>query len=95
MSNESATPSLRQQLEAQAAKPGPTPLFRVGDTVRILSSLQSNVHAIMDLLGKKGTVVSSRVTWLSKRVCYDVQVGDRIEPFEQDELDWRYVRKSK
>ena len=76
------------------ARPDPPRAFRVGQTVRIRSTITSNVHAIGEMLGKLGTVEAVSVSMIFKRVYYDVRIGERVEPFEEHELDARYIRNS-
>jgi hypothetical protein len=83
--------SFRETIEQQLAKPNPPTLYKVGQTVRIRSTLECNTRAILDILGRVGVV--ERITFGSivKRVMYDVHVGGRVEPFEECELDRRYA----
>ena len=69
-------------------------VFKVGDTVRIKSTLDINIGNIKDMLGQVGTVVKVYCRGVIKNtIMYDVEIGDRIEPFEEHELDCRYVRR--
>jgi hypothetical protein len=65
--------------------------FEVGQTVRIRSTLTVNVHAVVELLGRVGTVESRSRSMISDTRYYNVRVGDRVEPWEEDELDMRYA----
>jgi hypothetical protein len=69
-------------------------VFKVGDTVRIKSTLDINITGVSDLLGKKGTVVKVYCKGIIRNtIMYDVKIDDRIEPFEEHELDCRYVKR--
>lgn len=66
--------------------------FKQGQKVRIKSSLTVNVDGVEDILGKVGTVDEVRmVGMLFPKVEYRVRVGNRVEPFYDDELDMRYA----
>lgn len=70
-------------------------LFDIGQKVRIKSTLQTDTHNVMDLLGEEGTVTKRYTTMLSSSRWYHVKVGNRVEPFEEHELDFRYARNPK
>ncbi len=75
-----------------------TPLWKVNDEVRVLKNMDINVGAVKDFLGKLCTVkrVDVRYGIMSDpRVEYIVQLGNREEPFWEDELDKRIKSKTK
>jgi hypothetical protein len=68
--------------------------FKAGQQVRIKSTLTTNVHAVLDLLGKVGTIEKAYVKgMLDPEIMYDIRVGNRVEPFYEWELDQRYGRR--
>lgn len=68
--------------------------FKVGQKVRILKTLTSDTYNIEDMLGKEGTIIKSYKSGLARINWYNVKIGDRIEPFKEYELDYRYSKKS-
>lgn len=66
-------------------------IFEIGQIVRIKKTLTENVHAVLNMLGATGVVIKRK--YASWNNWYDVQVGKRIEPFKETELDYRYAKK--
>lgn len=89
-------PTLVELIEAALRKPRPRPMFAVGQTVRVKRTLYCNVDGVEDILGAEGVVESIQFGCLNtERVSYKIRFGPhRVEPFDQDELDWRYARKT-
>jgi hypothetical protein len=69
--------------------------FEIGDKVRIKSTLQHDTWAIQDMLGKEGIVICRKHVGFLRECCYDVKIGNRTEPFRDNELDSRYRKKSR
>lgn len=67
--------------------------FKVGQKVRILKTLTSDTYNIEDMLGKEGIIVKSYKAGFTQMNWYNVQIGNRIEPFKEYELDYRYSKK--
>ena len=64
-----------------------------GDKVRVLKNLDINISAVKDYLGKI-CVVEKTVKHIpifnSPKIEYQLRLGDRLEPFWEDELDARF-----
>lgn len=70
--------------------------YEIGQTVRIIKSIETDTYYIQDLLGQKGKIVNRYVTSLYKENKYDVQFDKgRIEPFDESELDARYKKRKR
>lgn len=86
---------IREMIEKAAQSPGPVPIFRVGQKVRIRKTLRSNILGIEDVLGTMGKVESIQVSPIMRRLTYQVRVGPcRVEPFDEDELDSRFATRT-
>lgn len=69
--------------------------FSLGQTVRVLKSLDIDTYYIQDLLGAEGRVERRYTTGLHKDNKYDVRFANgRIETFDESELDRRYAKKA-
>ena len=81
------------QLKAASIKPK----YSVGDTVRVLSTLDENVCAVGEFLGQKCKVEQARVIAGivgEPRIEYQLRLGSRLEPFYEYELDMRIKSKN-
>jgi hypothetical protein len=70
-----------------------TPRWSKGDKVRVLKNLHVNIHNCLDYLGQICTIESVvlRVGFAREPFYeYKIKLGERIEPFFEDELDQRY-----
>jgi len=86
---------LANQLSRIALKKASNPpeyAFVVGQTVRVKKTLTCDTHAVEDMLGCKGIVVKRYQTMLHNEFWYHVKIGKRVEPFREDELDYRFIR---
>lgn len=65
-----------------------------GDRVRVLKNLDENITEVKDYLGKVCEVVKTvrhvPVFGNQPKVEYQLKLGDRIEPFWEEELDARF-----
>jgi len=64
--------------------------FNVGQKVRIKSTLTYDITDVEDMLGQIGVVKSRRCAIFVSEKWYNIRVGNRIEPFKEYELDYRY-----
>ena len=73
------------------------PKYSVGDTVRVLSSLTENIHAVGDFLGQKCIVEKAHVMsgiFGDPRIEYHLRLGNKLESFWEYELDMRIKSKN-
>lgn len=68
--------------------------FNIGQKVRIKSTLTCDTTGIEDILGQIGIVESRRFSIFSGATCYKIRVGNRVEPFKEYELDYRYGKRT-
>lgn len=69
--------------------------FYVGQTVRVLKSLDVDTYYIQELLGSRGIVVKRFTTGIHKDNKYEVKFANgRIELFDESELDHRFAKAS-
>lgn len=64
-----------------------------GDSVRVLKSLECNTYYVMEYLGQVCKVEYTRkhVGIFNKpKIEYILRLGDRLEPFWEEELDGRF-----
>lgn len=75
------------------------PKWKEGDTVKVLKNMEINVTNVKDFLGEKCIVdkINIHVATFGSgaRVEYMLKLGDRLEPFWEEELDQRYKSKIK
>lgn len=73
------------------------PKWEVGDKVRVLKNLDINVSEVIDFLGKFCIVISVNKRagiFTPSQIEYQLKLGDRTEPFNEDELDARIKSNS-
>lgn len=69
--------------------------FELGQDVRVLKNLDVDVSSIKHLLGQKG-IIKNRYMKRNNDPWYDVEFSNKqVEPFEEDELDFRYIKKNR
>lgn len=69
-------------------------LFKAGQEVRVLKTLEINVDSVSHLLGQKGHVESRYRKMIYNEIWYNVRFpSGEIEPFAEKELDSRYIKK--
>jgi len=66
--------------------------FEIGQTVRVCSTITCDTHAIEDMLGCKGMVTRRYSTMIHRERWYHIRMGNRVEPFREDELDFRFIK---
>lgn len=86
------TVDIISEMLLESARNPPEWVFEMGQTVRIRSTLMSDTHAIEDMLGERGTVVKRYVTSMYNEPWYHVRVDNRVEPFREHELDYRFIK---
>lgn len=66
-------------------------IFKVGQVVRIRSTLTTDTHAIEEMLGARGVAIKRYHTAFDN--WYHIKVGNRVEPFLEHELDFRFAKR--